>query len=79
MKTTKRYYSGTGIKKKESIINLVLKLLLSLLLLHQLLAVFIEQEIIKDASLACMILENLEHLKTLLKLYLRIFQTPIRK
>jgi hypothetical protein len=40
------------------------------LILHQLLAALIEGKVIQDGSLADMLLEYLEHLKALFKVYL---------
>ena len=45
-------------------------LLLRPLILHQLLAALIEGKVIQDGSLANMLLEYLEHLKALFKMYL---------
>jgi hypothetical protein len=40
-------------------------------ILHQLLPAFIEGEVIQDGGLADMLLEYLEHLKALFKVYLK--------
>jgi len=45
-------------------------LLLRPLILHQLLAALIEGKVIQDGSLDNMLLEYLEHLKALFKMYL---------
>jgi hypothetical protein len=44
------------------------------LILHQFLAALIEGKVIQDGCLADMILEDLEHLKALFKVYLHYHQ-----